>query len=182
MVNGMEASASSNTFILQNDYEITLNGISENEGQTVTIGVKPDTIALQENISNLIGGYNDFIRSMNEYRESQERSHYLTREMNKIAGYYQEEMSKLGIAPNEDGTLSLDGDKLNEAVALEESPDALTSLKLFSQSVLRKSEQVALNPISYVNKVVVAYKNPSHTLYSPYVTSAYAGMMFNNYC
>ena len=181
-VNGMEASASSNTFILQNDYEITLNGISENEGQTVTIGVKPDTIALQENISNLIGGYNDFIRSMNEYRESQERSHYLTKEMGKIAGYYQEEMNKLGIVPNEDGTLSLDGDKLNEAVALEESPDAISSLKLFSQSVLRKSDQVALNPISYVNKVVVAYKNPSHTLISPYVTSAYAGMMFNNYC
>jgi flagellar hook-associated protein 2 len=181
-VNGMEASASSNTFILQNDYEITLNSVSENEGQTVTIGVKPDTIALQENISNLIGGYNDFIRSVNEYRESQERSQYLTKEMGKLAGFYQEGMSKLGIVPNEDGTLSLDGDKLNEAVALEESPDAISSLKLFSQSVLRKSDQVALNPISYVNKVVVAYKNPSHTLYSPYVTSAYAGMMFNNYC
>ena len=181
-VNGMEASASSNTFILQNDYEITLNGVSENEGQTVTIGVKPDTIALQENISNLIGGYNDFIRSVNEYKESQERSQYLTKEMGKLAGFYQEGMSKLGIVPNEDGTLSLDGDKLNEAVALEESPDAISSLKLFSQSVLRKSDQVALNPISYVNKVVVAYKNPSHTLYSPYVTSAYAGMMFNNYC
>jgi len=181
-VNGIETSASANTFILQNDYEVTLNGISENPGQGTTIGVKPDTIALQENISNLIGGYNDFIRSMNEYQESQQRSRHLTREMGKIAGYYYEGMSKLGISPNEDGTLSLDGSKLNEVVALDESSEALSSLKLFSQSILRKSEQVALNPISYVNKVVVAYKNPSHTLYSPYVTSAYAGMMFNNYC
>lgn len=181
-VNGIEASASSNTFILQNDYEITLNGISENEGQTTTVGVKPDTIALQENISNLIGGYNDFIRSMNEYQESQERSRQLTKDMRKIAGFYQEEMTKLGISPNEDGTLSLDGQKLNEAVALEKTPKSLSSLKSFSQSILRKSDQVALNPISYVNKVVVAYKNPSQTLFSPYVTSAYAGMLFNNYC
>ena len=181
-VNGVEATASSNTFILQNDYEITLHGISENEGQTTTIGVKPDTEALQENISNLIGGYNNFIRSMSEYRESQQRSRQLTRDMGKIAGFYQEQMNKLGISPNEDGTLSLDGEKLNEAVALEESPEAISSLKLFSQSVLRKSDQIALNPISYVNKVIVAYKNPSHTLYSPYVTSAYAGLMFNNYC
>lgn len=181
-VNGIEASASSNTFILQNDYEVTLHGISENEGQTTTIGVKPDTIALQENISNLIGGYNNFIRSMSEYQESQQRSRQLTRDMGKIVGFYQEGMSKLGISPNEDGTLSLDGEKLNEAVALEESPEALSSLKLFSQSALRKSDQIALNPISYVNKVIVAYKNPSHTLFSPYVTSAYAGMMFNNYC
>lgn len=181
-VNGTKASASSNTFILQNDYEVTLHGISENEGQTTTIGVKPDTVALQENISNLIGGYNNFIRSMSEYRESQQQSRHLTRDMGKIAGFYQEQMSKLGISPNEDGTLSLDGDKLNEAVALEESPEAISSLKSFSQSVLRKSNQVALNPISYVNKVIVAYKNPSHTLFSPYVTSAYAGLMFNNYC
>lgn len=181
-VNGMEAQASSNTFILQNDYEVTLNGISENEGQTTTIGVKPDTIALQENISRLIGGYNDFIRSVSEYRESQEPSLHITRELNKIAGFYQSKMGDLGISPNEDGTLSLNGDKLNEAVSLEEAPEALTSLKAFSQSVLRKSDNIALNPINYVNKVVVAYKNPSHMLYSPYVTSAYAGMMFNNYC
>lgn len=181
-VNGIEASASSNTFILQNDYEVTLNGLSENEGQTTTIGVKPDTIALQENISRLIGGYNDFIRSVSEYQESQEPSRHISREMNKIAGFYRSQMSDLGISPNEDGTLSLDGDKLNEAVALEETPKALSSLKAFSQSVLRKSDNIALNPINYVNKVVVAYKNPSHTLYSPYVTSAYAGLMFNNYC
>ncbi len=181
-VNGTEAHASSNTFILQNDYEITINNISKTEGQATTIGVKPDTIALQENIYNLIGGYNDFIRSMSEYQETQQPSRHITREFNKISGFYQEQMNKLGISPNEDGTLSLDGDKLNEAVALEESPEALSSLKHFSQSVLRKSDQISLNPINYVNKVVVAYKNPSHTLYSPYVASAYAGMLFNNYC
>lgn len=181
-VNGIEASASSNTFILQNDYEVTLNGLSENEGQTATIGVKPDTIALQENISRLIGGYNDFIRSMSEYQETQQPSRHITRDLNKIVGFYQSQMNDLGISPNEDGTLTLDGDKLNEAVALEETPKALSSLKSFSQSVLRKSDNISLNPINYVNKVVVAYKNPSHTLYSPYVTSAYAGLMFNNYC
>ncbi len=181
-VNGIDAQASSNTFILQNDYEVTLNGLSENEGQTTTIGVKPDTIALQENISRLIGGYNDFIRSVREYQETQEPSRHITRELNKIAGFYQTQMSDLGISPNEDGTLTLNGDKLNEAVSIEETPAAISSLKSFSQSVLRKSDQIALNPVNYVNKVVVAYKNPSHTLYSPYVTSAYAGLMFNNYC
>ncbi len=181
-VNGMEASASSNTFVLQNDYEVTLNGLCENEGQAITIGVKPDTIALQENISNLIGGYNSFIRSMSEFQESQQQSRHISRDLGKISGFYQEQLSKLGISPNVDGTLSLDGDKLNKAVALDKSPEALTSLKQFSQSVLRKSDQIALNPISYVNKVIVAYKNPKHTLYSPYVASAYAGMMFNNYC
>lgn len=181
-VNGIEAHASSNTFILQKDYEITLNGLSKNEGQTVSIGVKPDTIALQENISRLIGGYNDFIRSVNEYRNTQEPSRHISIEMGKLAGFYQTQMDTIGISQNTDGTLSIDRDKLSEAVSEKDSFEAIHSLKSFSQSVLHKSDNIALNPINYVNKVVVAYKNPGHSLYSPYVTSAYSGMMFNNYC
>lgn len=181
-VNGIKASATSNTFILQNEYEITLNGLSENEGQTTTIGVKPDTEALQENITNLIGGYNDFIKSVSEYRGSQSRSSHLLREVNRITGFYQQEMAKLGIAPSQDGTLHLDSERLNQSVATEETANAIDSLKSFSQSILRKSRQISLNPVSYVNKTIVAYKNPGNTFMSPYVTSAYAGMFFNNYC
>lgn len=181
-VNGVEASATSNTFILQNDYEITLKGISENEGQTTTIGVKPDTVALQENISNLIGGYNTFIKAISEYQDTQSRSRHLVHEVGRITGYYEQEMAKLGIAPAEDGTLHLDSEELTRSVTAGETPEALSSLKAFSQSILRKSSQISLNPVSYVNKTVVAYKKPGNPLLQPYVTSAYAGMFFNNYC
>ena len=181
-VNGMEASATSNTFILQNEFEITLNGLSENEGQTTTIGVKPDTEALQENITNLIGGYNNFIKSVSEYSGTQSRSNFLLKEVNRITGFYEQEMEKLGIAPSEDGTLHLDSEQLNQSVAAADTAEAIDSLKSFSQSMLRKSSQISLNPVSYLNKTIVAYKNPSNTFLSPYVTSAYAGMFFNNYC
>lgn len=181
-VNGIEASATSNTFILQNEYELTLNGLSENEGQTTTIGVKPDTEALQENITNLIGGYNNFIKSVSEYSGTQSRSSFLLKEVNRITGFYQQEMAKLGIAPSEDGTLHLDSEQLTQSVATSETSEAIDSLKAFSQSMLRKSSQISLNPVSYLNKTIVAYKNPGNTFLSPYVTSAYAGMFFNNYC
>lgn len=185
IVNGMEASASSNHFILQNDYEITLNGISENEGQTTTIGVKPDTEALQENISNLIGGYNSFIKSISEYKDSQPGSTHLVKEMNRITGFYQQEMEKLGIKPTMEGTLELNKEQLHQSVATRESEDTLSSLKAlksFSQSMLRKSSEISLNPVTYMNKTIVAYKNPSNNFLSPYVTSTYSGMFYNNYC
>lgn len=185
IVNGMEASASSNHFILQNDYEITLNGISENEGQTTTIGVKPDTEALQENISNLIGGYNSFIQSVSEYKNTQSRSSHLITEMNRITSFYQQEMEKLGIKTTTEGTLEINSDQLKQSVVTADEPETLSSLKAlksFSQSMLRKSSQISLNPVSYMNKTVVAYKNPSNNFLSPYVTSAYSGMFFNNYC
>lgn len=185
IVNGMEASASSNHFILQNDYEVTLNGLSENEGQITTIGVKPDTEALQENISNLIGGYNSFIQSVSEYKDIQSRSSHLITEMNRITGFYHQEMEKLGIRTTKEGTLEINHNQLQQSVVTTEDPETLSSLKAlksFSQSMLRKSSQISLNPVSYMNKTVVAYKNPGNNFLSPYVTSAYSGMFFNNYC
>ena len=185
IVNGMEASASSNHFILQNDYEITLNGISENEGQTTTIGVKPDTEALQENISNLIGGYNSFIKSVSEYQNTQSGSKHLIKEMNRITGFYQQEMEKLGIKPTSEGILELNKEQLQQSVVTTDAEDTVSSLKAlksFSQSMLRKSSEISLNPVTYMNKTIVAYKNPSNNFLNPYVTSAYSGMFFNNYC
>lgn len=182
IVNGTEASATSNNFILQNTYEITLNGLSENEGQTTTIGLKPDTEAFQENISTLIGGYNNFIRSVSEFQNSQTQSTHLMKEMNRITGFYYQEMEKLGISPEKDGTLTVNTEQLNQVISTEDPEEALSSLKSFSQSMLRKSSQISLNPVSYMNKKIVAYKNPANTFLSPYVTSAYSGMFFNNYC
>lgn len=182
IINGEEVSASSNTFILENSYEIELHNISANEGQTTTVGIKPDTEALQEHILNVLSGYNNFIKSMHEYQETQSRSSHLVKEFDNIATYYGASFDKIGITKAEDGTLILDNDELNTAVALNESEEGLSALKRFSKSMIRKTEQVSLNPINYVNKKIVAYKNPYNTFTSPYVSSSYAGMMFNGYC
>ena len=56
------------------------------------------------------------------------------------------------------------------------------SLKGFSNRLLRKSRQVSLNPMDYVEKIIVAYKKPGNNFPNPYVTSAYSGMMFDGYC
>ncbi len=181
-VNGMEASAPSNSFIIGKKYEVTLNGISANEGETVAIGIKPDTEAFAENITNLIGGYNQFIKSVSEYQNNQSKSAELINEMQGIAKFYSSSMNQLGVNLTEEGTLVLDKEAFNNAIVSDEISDSFSSLKDFSSAMLRKSRQISLNPVNYVNKTVVAYKNPGKAYPSPYVTSAYAGFMFNSYC
>ncbi len=181
-INGEEAEASSNTFILEKDFEITLNGVSPEEGITATIGVKPDTEAAVENINNLIGGYNQFVRAMARYSETQAGSNHLVREMRGIAGVYREQMERLGITFNSEGTMDVDNDKLEKSILSDDAETTVSSLKQFSGAMARKSRQVSLNPVSYINKTVVEYKNPGQNFSSPYVASAYAGLMFNSYC
>lgn len=181
-VNGKEATSNSNQFTLDDRYEIILKNISPNEGQTVTVGIKPDTEALQENIHTLLRSYNHFIKGISEYQEQQKQSNHLLNELNSLSNYYHKSFEKIGINKNEKGEFSLNTEQLNTAVALHESKNSLSDLKQFSSALLRKTNGISLNPINYVNKKIVAYKNPDNSLTSPYVSSAYAGMMFNGYC
>ena len=60
---------------------------------------------------------------------------------------------------------------------LFEEPDGLFA------KLSRKMSDIALNPVDYVDKVIVTYPNTARAGFSnPYLTSIYSGMMFNSYC
>lgn len=181
-VNGEERSPSSNHFTIGKLFEVQLNGITE-EGSPVTLGLKTDVESLTDNISHLIGGYNDFVKVASSYVETQSKSRQLVNEMKGIAGIYSNSLESLGVTLSEDGTLSVDRELLRQsAMQSEDVAETFESLKNLSDMLLKKSNQVSLNPMNYVQKTVVAYKNPGHNFVSPYTTSAYSGMMFNSYC
>ncbi len=182
ILNGEERETNSNHFTVGKTYELMLNGVSE-EGKPTTVGLKTNTETVTDNVSKLIGSYNNFLKAVSTYTNSQAKSKQLAGEVRGIGSYYGRLLENVGISIDEDGTLSVDEDKLKATA--EESGDlssTFSALKDFSNSLLRKSNQVALNPMEYVQKTVVAYKNPGHNFVSPYTTSSYSGMMFNFFC
>ena len=182
LLNGNERTAYSNSFTIEKTYEIHLNGLSTADGDAATIGVKPDHESLRENITQLIGSYNDFLKSASEYLQSQPKSGRLVNEMKGISNTYSASLEHLGIRLNTDGNLELNETELENALSQEDAKSLLSPVKDFTNSLLRKTNAISLNPMNYVNKTIVAYKNPGHGYSSPYVTSAYSGMMFNSYC
>ena len=180
-VNGAESTSPSNHFTLDKLFEVHLTGLSPDE-QPVQIGLKTDVESLTDNVFHLVGGYNDFVKAASSYLETQSKSRQLVRELSGIASVYSSSLEPMGLNLKEDGTLNVDKDTLRQTAS--QSPDineTFGSLKNFSDMLLRKSNQVSLNPMDYVEKVMVAYKNPGHNFINPYVTSAYTGMMFDVY-
>lgn len=181
-VNGEERSASANHFTVGKLFEIQLNGVTQ-ESRPVRIGLKTDVESLTDNVAHLIGGYNEFIKAASSYLETQSKSRRLVNELKGIAGIYSSSLESMGVTLTKEGTLNLDRDLLRQTAAQSEDiSETFGSLKSLSGMLLRKSDQISLNPMDYVEKTVVAYKNPGHNYVSPYVTSAYSGMMFNSYC
>lgn len=182
LINGEERSSSSNHFTVGKLFDVQIKAVSS-EDKPVHIGLKTDTESITDNINQLIGSYNSFIRSAASYLETQSRSRQLVREFSSIASHYGTSLENMGMHLQDDGILSVNDEKLQQAAASAGNDlSSFSVLKDFSSSLLRKSDQVSLNPMDYVDKKIVAYKNPGHNFVSPYTTSAYSGMMFNSYC
>lgn len=181
-INGEERSSSSNHFTIGKLFDVQLNSTTE-EGSPVRIGLKTDVESLADNVSHLVGGYNDFVKTAASYVETQSKSKQLVNEMKGIVGIYGSALESMGISLSEDGTMNLNRDIFHQAaLRSDDIAETFGSLKNLSSSLIRKSNQVSLNPMDYVQKTVVAYKNPGHNYVSPYNTSAYSGMLFNSYC
>lgn len=182
LLNGEPRSASSNHFTIDKMYEITLNGISSVEGETAEVGLKTDLDSLTENVGNLISGYNSFIRAAAEYLDLHPKSGRLLGEMDHITRYYQNDLEKLGFSFESNGQLSIDDNVFKDSILDDENRAQFSTIKDLTNSILRKTNQISLNPMEYVDKTIVAYKNPGHNFATPYITSNYSGMLFNSYC
>ncbi len=182
LINGEEKTASSNHFTIGKLFEVSLNNLSPADEPT-QIGLKTDIDSLTDNVTHLISGYNDFVKAVSTYLDSQPRSKQLVREMRGITGLYHNSLQSMGVDLTEDGTLEVNQSSLrNVALHSDNILETFGNLKHFSNALLKKSNQVSLSPMDYVDKTIVAYKNPGHNFVSPYAASAYSGMMFNGYC
>lgn len=181
-VNGESFQSSSNSFILDGKYSITLKSIGGTEDNPVKISVKPDYESLKDNIISLTGSYNDFLQAAAKYVNQHPRTNLLIGTMNAMSASYAPSFTKAGITQDASGKLSVDEDKLTAALIGSDAEEALGSLKNFTHTTLRKATQIQLNPMDYIDKRIVAYKNPHVSHYAnPYITSAYSGMLFNGY-
>lgn len=181
-IDGVEHSTHSNTFLAGKVLEIRLTGVSATDNPS-TIGFKTDTEAITEHIETFVSEYNSFLDTVRGYAEEQPRSEKLISEYTSIARQYMNDLESIGLEIMSDGNIRIDKALLVEATKDEENyNETLEGINGFKNAVLRKVNQSLLDPMEYVDKVILNYKNPGRNYANPYVTSVYSGMMFNSYC
>lgn len=179
LLNGKPYSSYSNTFSINNVFELQLKGISP-EGQPAVIGFKPNSQAVLENIQNLTDAYNSIIETSEKYAQSQ--SHKLQRQISGTAGKYAQQLADIGLNSDESGHISVNSSVLTEIIESENPSEQLSVLNDFKKALDEKAAVAVLNPMDYVNKIIVVYKSPHRNFVSPYATSMYAGMMLDRFC
>ncbi len=181
LLNGAAHSSHSNTFTVDNVFELTLKGVSE-AGNPTVIGFKTNADAMAENIQTLVDSYNSILHTADKYSDSQRQSVKLYRDMSSTAFAYQNSLESLGLMVGDNGEITIDRALLTEAVSDEDSEESLSVLNDFKNLLNMKANNASLDPMRYVDKIIVTYKNPGKTLATPYITSIYSGMMMDRYC
>ncbi len=181
-LNGEDRITVSNHFTVGGKFDINIMSTTEESGP-IHVGVKRDNEALIQHVSSLVDNYNSFIADASGIADPKFKSSKLKTEIIGIAQKHLANSEDIGIKLEGDGSLKIDNELLRQTAESSTSSDSLKSVKEFSDSLIEKTKEISVDPMKYVDRPVVNYKNPdNHDYTSPYITSEYSGMMFNNYC
>ncbi|WP_044938894.1 hypothetical protein [Pseudobutyrivibrio sp. LB2011] len=174
-LNGVSHQSLSNTFTVNKTYELILKRPSNGE---VSIGLMNDTEALSNGISQLLDSYNGMLDIGLKYNEAHQ-NRTLFNEISSIAKNDASELAAVGIQSDSMNHLYLDKDVLSDVINSENKESAFETLNNLKNSISKAASKASINPMNYVDKSIVEYKNPGKTLSAPYASSAYSGMMMN---
>lgn len=179
-INGLEKTSSSNTFTIAKQFLVNLNSVSLGDEETV-IRLKPDFDSVLDNIHELIDKYNSMVDLAKDKSNGTYESEKLYRDVKNISSYYKNILEPEGFKIEDDGKIKVQESLIIQSANEGTLKDSLDKLGSFKKAITNKANSIALNPMAYVDKKLIAYKNPIRNLNSPYVTSTYSGMMFNGY-
>ena len=180
-INGDEHSSLSNTFMVNNTFELTLKDITDSE-TPVNIGFKANNDAIADNIMTLVNAYNNILEIAETNRESEiSDGNKLYNEISGISKARKESLGEIGLIVADNGSISLDKEKLATAIEPERAENTFGLLSRFKSVIGAKADKISINPMNYVNKLLVAYKNPGKLFAAPYFSSVYSGLMMDRY-
>uniref|UniRef100_UPI004056FDBC flagellar filament capping protein FliD n=1 Tax=Agathobacter sp. TaxID=2021311 RepID=UPI004056FDBC len=181
MINGTEHTSLSNTFTINNTFELTLKKTTENDSP-VGVGFKTSNEAIADNIMSLIDAYNNILEVAEANKESEiSDGNKLYNEVSGISKSRKESLASIGLIVADNGSISLDKEQLAAAIKPERAESTFGLLSRLKSIMGAKANKVSINPMNYVNKLLVAYKNPGKTFTAPYFSSVYSGIMLDRY-
>ena len=178
-LNGDKKISSSNVFTVDREFEITLLDTNKDR-EPVSVGLKKNLDSLVDSIHELVGNYNTLTTLAGQGTGS--GSTRLHSDLIAISSTYSDVLNANGLNVNESGLIEIDDARLRQASDDGDLLDTLSQIGRFKNALQKKAASIMLNPMEYINKSIISYKNPARPSADPYTTSIYSGMMFNGYC
>ena len=181
-VNGVPYESPDNTVAYNDTLLLSFRSVTDSP---VTVRPVPDRTAVYDALEEFTVSYNRLVQAGKSTVQENKSSAFLLRGLSHLVASHYSSLSSIGITANEEGYLTLDPEKVDQAAISGDAEAILRTDASFLKSLDNRLESIILNPMRFVDKKLVAYPDPSSPISertSPYTTSIYTGMLFNNYC
>lgn len=161
---------------------ISLNFIRPSD-DPVIISKVTDQGPIADKIQAFVDGFNAFLKLAKDNRETNHRAKKLTYDLSNTLRSFSSELESCGVVTEKDGSLSMDRETVYAAAKDGSLEHFFSPENNFASTLLKKLSDISLNPMEYLDKTVVTYPNVNaKKTFSPYISSVYSGLLFNNYC
>lgn len=161
----------SNRISLNHSIDIDLLSTSD---QPIHVRLVPDENKVAGKLKDFLDSYNQLVDIARN--GSQKGATKLFRDITGMANRHKASLQSAGLTINDDGYLTQGTD-----VDPQKVRDLFDEDSSFRKDIKRTTDKMTLNPLHYIDKVVVTYPNTNRTYPNPYYPSKYSGLLFNDY-
>jgi len=148
-LNGVDYTSSSNKISTDNkNFEFTINKATNKD---INISVDTDKQGIKQSVEKLVLSYNSIITSANNNLQNFNGASLLKSDLQKIVTDKSAALENVGLYSNEDGTLSINYDKLDGSINknLNSVKNALGGANGFADKLSKKGSEIINSPAKY---------------------------------
>ena len=177
-INGSQHTSSSNNISINQVLELDFHKASEG---AVKISLIPDTEIAMGQIDAFVEAYNNLVDLSENGSTVYSGSRNLMRDISVIVTKHKSELEVAGISVGEDGKLTKNTDSVSKSLLNGDFAQLFNDISTFKEDVKRSTERLTLDPMAYINRLIVSYPNTQNKLGNTYTQSVYSGLIYNNY-
>lgn len=178
-INGETKETLRNQFTFNKALNVTIH---KTNSEPVLIQTVPDTEHVYNKVKPMLEVFNSLV-DLAAASKQNARSLKLTHDLNLAVIKNYEALEEAGVTSLPDSHLELNKEKLDSSVNNGTLKNIFSSDSSFYHNLINAANNISINPVDYLDKVVVTYPNTSVPgFYSPYAASLYSGMLFNSFC
>ena len=177
-INGTEHTSSSNNISINQVLELDFHKVSDSP---VKISLIPDTEVAMEQIDAFVEAYNNLVDLSESSSSTYTGSRNLLRDISGIVTKHKAELDSAGISVTEDGKLTKNTDSVSKSLLNGDFAQLFNDISTFKEDVTHATERLTLDPMAYINRLIVSYPNTQNKVGSTYTQSVDSGLIYNNY-
>lgn len=177
-INGDFHTSSSNQISINQIIELDFHGTTVSP---VTIRFTPDTNVSVSQIDMFVDAYNSLVDLSGSEEKINPGSRNLFNDISVIAKRHKGELEAAGLEFNEDNKLIKDDDLIMQSVQSGRFSELFEGLSTFREDLSSTTNRLTIDPVAYINKLIVTYPNTKQKYPTVYNKSLYSGLIYNNY-